>query len=212
VAWGASAPERASDVSQVLLQSEQGREQDIGEHRGSEETTFPACNPHRHNPLMTDLWPDKTAILQMLVDQIAQEIAEMTRIARESAQAAVHEENRAEGDKDMRSTEASYLARGQAARVKELEHAVAVLSALKPQQFESTTPIQSGALVRLVRGRRDSLCFLAPSGGGRQVKLDGIDVSIVTPQSPLGSALLGLTVGDEAEISDQIAYEIVAIR
>ncbi len=36
----------------------------------------------------------------------------MTKIAKDAAAAAAHEENKPENDKDMRSTEASYIARG----------------------------------------------------------------------------------------------------
>ena len=40
--------------------------------------------------------------------------------------------------------------------------------------------------------------FLAPYGGGG--KLEG-GVQVVTPQSPLGRALLGARAGDEAEVT-----------
>ena len=42
----------------------------------------------------------------------------------DAAEGATHEENRAEGDKDMRSTEASYVARGHAERTVQLEQAL----------------------------------------------------------------------------------------
>ncbi len=160
-------------------------------------------------------WPDKRLIVNSLIQQIRDELQHMTRLARDSAAAVTHEENRAEGDKDMRSTEASYLARGQAGRVQELERMVGVLSAIELKAFTSATPIESGALVRLSRGRRQALYFLLPAGGGRQVSVEGSSVSIVTPASPLGSALLGLVVGDEAEISspsDEIVYAIEDVR
>ena len=159
-------------------------------------------------------WPDKHTIVHSLVAQITEELAQMTRIARDAANAVAHEENRAEGDKDMRSTEASYLARGQAGRVQELEHTITALSALELKRFDSTTPIEASALVMLGRAQRQSLYLLVPAGGGRKVTLHGVTVSTVTPTSPLGSALLGLVVGDEAEISspsDDIVYEVVAI-
>jgi len=88
---------------------------------------------------------DKRALLEALRASIAEEIATMTRIAREAAEAATHEENKPEGDKDMRSTEASYIARGQAERVLELERAYQALGALELKSFDRKTPIVSYA-------------------------------------------------------------------
>jgi transcription elongation GreA/GreB family factor len=45
-----------------------------------------------------------------------------------------------------------------------------------------------------------SLYFLVPAGGGEHLSLDAQQVQTLTPTSPLGRALLGLGVGDEAEV------------
>jgi hypothetical protein len=68
---------------------------------------------------------DKRALLAALKDQLARELERSTERARDAASAATHEENRAEGDKDMRATEASYVARGHSERVLQLEQALA---------------------------------------------------------------------------------------
>jgi transcription elongation GreA/GreB family factor len=39
--------------------------------------------------------------------------------------------------------------------------------------------------------------FVAPAAGGMRLRIDGTDVRIITPRSPLGQALLGRRVGDD---------------
>ena len=139
---------------------------------------------------------DKQALIAAIRAEIAAESAEMTRLAKEAADAATHEENKPENDKDMRSTEASYLARGQADRVRELDREHAALGALDLRAFGEEDPIEAGAYIEIRAGKQITRCLLAPAGGGR--KFGG--VQIVTASSPLGAALIGLSVGDEAEV------------
>jgi hypothetical protein len=111
----------------------------------------------------------------------------------QAASAATHEEARPENDKDTRGLEQSYLARGHAQRVAELETAVAVVETFAPRTFREDDPIALGALIGLEDGRT---LWLAPHGGG--VELTG-GITVVTPTSPLGKALLGKRVDDEIE-------------
>jgi transcription elongation GreA/GreB family factor len=162
-----------------------------------------------------ETWPDKQAVISCLIEQLEEELVAMTRMARDAAKAATHEENRAEGDKDMRATEASYVARGQASRVEELEHSVLLLRTVEMKRFDSTTPIQTSAMVCLVRSGRESLYLLVPAGGGRRVTLGESTVCTLIPSSPLGAALLGLVDGDEVELdspTDSRVYQISAVR
>ena len=56
--------------------------------------------------------------------------------------------------------------------------------------------LETGNVERSVR----SWCYLIPSGGGLVLSVDGKPVQVVTPQSPLGAALLGRSRGDQVEI------------
>jgi hypothetical protein len=49
------------------------------------------------------------------------------------------------------------------------------------------------------QGRRN-FYFIAPKGGGSTVTLDGINVQVITPQSPLGDAIVGRKAGDPIEV------------
>ncbi len=163
---------------------------------------------------MTKLAWDKRALVAALLEQIDIELATMTRIAREAAEAASHEENRAEGIKDMRSTEASYVARGQAERALELERSRARLQAFELRNFAQGESIESGALVQVMHQRQSNWYFVLPVAGGRRVQHENGVVHTITPTSPLGGALLSMSVGDEVEVPTPAApkiYEIVAI-
>ncbi|MBI2391263.1 MAG: GreA/GreB family elongation factor [Deltaproteobacteria bacterium] len=147
----------------------------------------------------------KRALVAAIVAQISDEIDTMARLAKDAADAATHEENKPENDKDMRSTEASYLARGQAARVAELSAALAQLQAMELHDFAEGEAIGVSALVELQSKTGTSTCFVVPAGGGRKVRLTGereraLEVQTTTPTSPLGEALVGLAAGDEAEV------------
>jgi hypothetical protein len=157
---------------------------------------------------------DKRFLLATIIAQIDSELTTMTRIAREAAEAASHEENRAEGNKDMRATEASYIAHGQAERVHELERSRARLSSLELKIFDEHSMLESTGLVELLHRGQSSWYFMLPTGGGRRVSHAGHTIHTITPTSPLGSALLGLSVGDEVEVptpSSPKLYEVLTI-
>jgi len=157
---------------------------------------------------------DKRALLDAVVAQIDYELATMTRIAREAAEGAAHEENRSEGIKDMRSTEASYVARGQAERALDLERSRARLQNFELRSFGASDRIESGAVVQVRHQQQSSWYFMLPVAGGRRLEDSGRLVQTITPTSPLGSALLGLGVGDEVEVPAPTRpkiYQILAI-
>src|SRR6185436_1808569 len=123
---------------------------------------------------------------------------ETARAAHAAAVAgATDDEARPENDKDTRGLEQSYLARGQAQRVAELEAAVAELGALGLRAFGATDRIALGALVTVEEDGREHQFFVAPHGGG--TVLSG-GAQVVTPSSPLGRALLRRRVDDEIEV------------
>lgn len=136
---------------------------------------------------------DKVRLLAAFRARAEAELAAATEAQRATVQGATHEENKPENDKDTRAIEASYLARGQAARVAELRDCVAQLVALKPVPHSADGPVRVGSLVRLedLDTERDELCFLLSPGAGGEVTLDGVNVKGVSARSPLGRALIG---------------------
>lgn len=143
---------------------------------------------------------DKRACVAALRARLAEEIAAATRAAKEAAAAATHEENKPENDKDMRSTEASYVAKGQADRVRALEHTLAMLDAMAVREFAKGDAIAASALVEVeAKGHRVTY-LVVPAAGGVRATVGGVEVQTLATSSPLGAALLGLTEGDEAEV------------
>jgi transcription elongation GreA/GreB family factor len=111
-----------------------------------------------------------------------------------STQGVTHDDARSEGSKDTRATSASYIARGQALRVEALAADVAKVAAMRLRAFGATDPVAMSALVTVVDDDGiERRLFVAPAGGG--MVLTG-GVSVTTPASPLGAALIGAVRGD----------------
>jgi transcription elongation GreA/GreB family factor len=161
---------------------------------------------------------DKHALLEALKDELSSEITRSTRRALEAAEAATHEENRSEGDKDTRATEASYVARGQAERVHELEKTLAKLSSVSVKDFGKSTAIEASAIVEIEHGApaKKTMYFVVPAGGGVRLRAGGFEVLSLATTSPLGGAILGLAEGDEAEVEGPQgttkSYTILSVR
>jgi len=124
----------------------------------------------------------------------------MSAAQRAVVDGATHEENKPENDKDTRALEQSYLARGQAQRVVELQSELNQLKALELRLFTAQTAIALGALVAVDDEREVVHYFIAPAGGGLRVTLGSVEVRVVTPQSPIARALLGKLEGDDLEL------------
>ena len=140
---------------------------------------------------------DKARLLDLIRQRVREDLATLERSHETAAQGVTHADARQEGDKDMRATEASYVARGQARRVVELQEALASLEALRLRAFGDEDPAALGALVTIELETGDLSCFVLPAAGGLQLDDAGRKVRVVTPHSPVGQALLGRTSGDE---------------
>ena len=142
----------------------------------------------------------KAEVLRILKERIQGDLSSISASQRSAQEGATHAENRAEGKKDMRATEVAYLARGLAERVIQLKQSAAVMEVFEPRDFAPEDPIGLGALVRAEDDdtEMEHLYFLVPMGGGKPVEVGGQKVSPLTPQSPLGKALIGKVVDDDA--------------
>jgi hypothetical protein len=149
---------------------------------------------------MDEMLPSKDAVRQALSAALREAMATMAHSAKDAAEGATHEENRAEGDKDMRSTEDSYIARGKAIRTAELAEDLARTEQLPLRRFSEGDPIGVGALVRVFVEERPRVFFLSSHGGGYELSVGRCVVTVVTPASPVGRALLGRRHGDSFEL------------
>ncbi len=151
--------------------------------------------------------PNKDALHAELVATLTAEHEALVSAQRTSAEGVTHADARSDGSKDMRATEASYIARGQAQRVQALHADLERVSAMPIKGFGAEDPIALSALVEL---DGDKVVLVAPAGGG--TVLAGGRVRVVTPQAPIGRALIGARQGDLIELEAQsLEYEITAI-
>ena len=156
----------------------------------------------------------KRELIRQLQAELGRELLVLKQAALASREAATHEEARPENDKDTRAIEAAYLAGAQADRVRELERTVNALEFLPLRAFGPADPILAAALVEVDLDGERLHYFIAPQGGGLQANLDGKRILVITPQSPIGVALLGKTAGDVVEVQTKNGlreYEIVRV-
>jgi transcription elongation GreA/GreB family factor len=143
----------------------------------------------------------KHAIHQRFIEQLTKELGVITASAKASFASATDDANRAEHKYDTFKLEESFLARGQAKRVKELSDALESLQMLPVNDLPKGSPVQFGALIRLKAGSGTASTLLFGSAaGGETLVVDGEEITVVTVQSPLGQALSGKKAGDSFEL------------
>ncbi len=143
----------------------------------------------------------KQALLENIITRLTADLAVLTEAARTAHAAATHAECLPDNKYDTTGLEASYIAQGQANRAQEIRQALEHYRQLTLRPFDHTTPIRLTALVTIEAD--DGSCrqlFLGPDAGGLKLTVGGVEVVVITPESPLGRALLGKGCGDEIHI------------
>jgi transcription elongation GreA/GreB family factor len=147
---------------------------------------------------------DKQALVIQLASRIRQSAAIAERAGQDAAQAARDGATPAEKREDARvALEHQSLAKGHAARVAKAHAELAALDTFRPPaRLASGARITVGAIVEIDDGTEGRTLFLAPVGAGLELTGPGGDgfLSVVTPASPVGKALLGRRRGDTIEI------------
>ena len=141
---------------------------------------------------------EKRKILAAVVQVMRDELSLLNRAAEDARSGATDSEVQSESKYDTRGLESSYLARGHAMKFEALAEDVALLESLEYRDFSANEPIVLGSLVEVKLGREPMFFFLLPKGGGIEVEMEEgkVEVTVVTPESPMGGNLLGLGVGD----------------
>jgi len=142
----------------------------------------------------------KGDIIHAVIAQLRALLAAGTNAARATTAAATDPDSKAENKYDTRNLEASYLARGQAFRVAETMEALQEFESLMPKSFAPGDAVGEGALVSLTGSGDTFLYFIGPAAGGTEVVVDGTEVIVLTPASPLGAKLMRRRTGDRFEL------------
>jgi transcription elongation GreA/GreB family factor len=147
---------------------------------------------------------------RFLVEQLSEKLRESAHVARRAGQAAAEEARSgatpAEKREDARvAQEYAGLARGQSARALRAVADLSTLEGFRPLSLAKGAPIGMGAVVEVEEDGQGigRTFFLAPVGAGVELTGPGGDgfLSVVTPHSPIGKAVLGRRVGDCIEVT-----------
>jgi len=137
----------------------------------------------------------KTTILEAVLTETEKDLHRQQAANERASAGATSSEARAETKWDTCGLESSYLARGHAQQFKALAANVHELRAF-PLPVFTDKPIGSGALVEVEQSGEAMLFFLLPCGGGVEVTIEGREITVITPESPVGAALLEKEQGD----------------
>jgi transcription elongation GreA/GreB family factor len=154
---------------------------------------------------------NKQAVLDQLLAVLHAELAALTRAAQGAFAAATDPDSKAENKYDTRTLEASYVARGQAQRVAELQEAVRAFGALSGKSLDSGATITLGSLVSLETPGEVAHYFLGPFAGGTEVVNAGCEIVVITPASALGQKLIGRREGETVALRPGAMAKVVAV-
>ncbi|ARN76420.1 hypothetical protein BST96_14075 [Oceanicoccus sagamiensis] len=155
-------------------------------------------------------------LVRAIIEQLEQELSTAANASQQAHASATHSENIADNKYDTLAVEAAYLAHGQSMRIAELQQAIALYQQFKRPQFSAQSSIQLGALVCIEddQGQQRHL-LLGPAAGGLSLNRNGDIISLITPATPLGQALMGQTLDDEVLLQlnqQQQRFTIVSIE
>jgi len=144
---------------------------------------------------------NKKQLVNIIVGALTQELQKAINAANEAHAAAVDDQSVAETQYDTLAIEAGYLAEGQSKRVSEFQQAIEAYQALELVAFDENSTVTIGALVQLAADSPSNhWFFIGPVAGGFRCNLAEQAITVITPQSPMGMALIGKQQDDDIEI------------
>lgn len=156
---------------------------------------------------------NKTEILKEFLNALRCDLELAKEASADAAAYATHEESKADSKWDTQGLEASYLAAGQAGKAREAAQAIQRLQNLIQESStrKENTTVSMGALVTLMISGSEELFLILPDGGGRCLKVNGSEITAVSPVSPMGSVLMGKPEGATVSLSSGIEVKILAV-
>lgn len=144
---------------------------------------------------------NKRALVALITTELKQELNQAINAANEAHSAAVDDQSVAETQYDTLAIEASYLAEGQSRRVQELQTAINDYQVLNLLDFDENKSITLSALVQLCADNKEQhWFFIGPAAGGFRCQLTEQHITVITPKSPMGLALMGKFQDDDIEV------------
>ena len=154
---------------------------------------------------------------KMLIDQLAARLRQSDEVARrageDAREAARTLQTESEKKEDGRvAIEFGSLATGQTARARKVQEELRQLAAFWNRgvtAFAPSSPVALGAIVEVAvdheRGHEERTFIVLPVGAGTELTGPGGDgfLSVITPASPVGRALMGRRAGESVEVTLQ---------
>lgn len=154
---------------------------------------------------------DKQALLSQLSERLQHSDKLAHRAEADAREAARSLATESEKKEDGRAAiEYGSLATGQAARARRVQEELAALHTLREgglPRMGRTGPVALGAIVDVRTedddGYAERTFFMLPVGAGTELTGPGGDgfLSVITPASPVGKALMGRRAGDTVEVT-----------
>ncbi|MGB0259598.1 MAG: hypothetical protein ACPGES_13180 [Coraliomargarita sp.] len=155
---------------------------------------------------------DKALFYKTLIKTLESELKHAIDASKDAADYATNEEAKAESQWDTQGLEASYLAAGQADQARQWAEAIEELQAEKHELLKLKNSVALGAYFKCDFGGSEEFFFFAGVAGGHIVPMEGHDVTVITPQSPLAGRLLGLKKGESFQLPNGIYGQVLAIE
>ncbi len=153
----------------------------------------------------------KKVILEAVLAELESDLHRLHAANEDASAGATSSEARAETKWDTCGLESSYLARGHAMQFEALATNVHELRATPLVSFDDK-PIAEGALVEVEQSGEMMLFFLLPCGGGVEVTVEKREITVITPESPVGAALLNKKPGDTYSFRAGAAGTILTVQ
>lgn len=145
---------------------------------------------------------NKQALVELIISDLQQALNQAISAANEAHATAVDDQSVAETQYDTLAIEASYLAEGQSKRVQELQKAIYSYQTLNLLAFDEDKAIALSALVQLnADSQAQHWFFIGPAAGGFRCQLAKLQITVITPQSPMGLAFMGKYQYDDIKIT-----------
>ena len=154
---------------------------------------------------------DKKKIMKAVFQSLEAELQRQLKGQAMAAEGATHAEAKAETKWDTCGLEQSYLARGLAKQFEKLAGQVDDIRTFKPADYAGRA-INVGALIETETDGFKDVFFLLYCGGGIEVQVDGREITVITPESPVGAALMGKKEGKTYSFRAGVKGKILSIQ
>lgn len=156
----------------------------------------------------------KQLVLDALEQEILQSIERLTKGFENVRDASINAQGRMESRYDTIKEEQGRLADSIGTQVLAQQTVLNRLRYFKSQAGgDNHVFVGSGSLVKVTASYGDDYFFVVEGGGGISVEVEGEEITCISPETPIASALIGHTLNDTVEFKrDQSTMQLKIIE